>query len=144
MTQDRTLLLTNQYLYNIKDQALVQRKIGVEDIKAITKKSMPGHRSFLIHVFKQYDYHYASNSREDILNAIKWVYYSVNKKNIPVYGVPDKLDKYETTKKHLSSGKEIPQDENNRLRDEDLYPEDNKPPSDSLRNTVPAEASKSL
>lgn len=40
MRQDRTLLLTNQNLYNIKKDH-VQRRIGVHSIKAVTKSTNP-------------------------------------------------------------------------------------------------------
>jgi hypothetical protein len=38
MKQDRTLLLTNDNLYNIKKNT-VQRKINVENIKALTRST---------------------------------------------------------------------------------------------------------
>lgn len=41
MKQERTLLLTNQSLYNIK-KSHVQRKINVSNIKAVTKSMQPG------------------------------------------------------------------------------------------------------
>ena len=120
-SQERILLLTNQYLYNIKDSSQVQRKIAVEDIKCVTKCIKQGSGAFIIHIRKQYDYQYDSNHRDDIVDACKWVYFTTNNGNLPMYGVDGKIDNFATTKKHISNGEEIPQDEHFRLRDEDKY-----------------------
>lgn len=121
LSQDRTLLLTNKYLYNIKDSATVQRKIGVADIKCLTKSVKKKSNDFIIHIRKQYDYQYLSEFRVEIFTAIKYIFWTVNKANIPVYGIDGKIDNFATTKKHISNGEEIPQDDIFRLKNEDLY-----------------------
>ena len=52
--QERTLLLTNRHLFNIKGHSQVQRKIAVNEIKCITKALQSN--DFIIHIKQQYDY----------------------------------------------------------------------------------------
>lgn len=75
MKQDRTLLLTNQNLYNIKDKAIIQRKISIDDIQAISKSTKVKNNEFIVHIRLQYDYHFESEHREQIIDAIKWLFY---------------------------------------------------------------------
>jgi len=42
-----------------------------------------------------------------MIEALKWVYWKENNLNLPVYGVPDKLKEYATSKKDISKGSEI-------------------------------------
>ena len=44
-----------------------------------------------MHVKSQYDYRFESEYRNDIFEALKYVYWKYNKVNLPVYAVPDKL-----------------------------------------------------
>lgn len=101
-------MLSNKYLYNIKDNATVQRKIGVADIKCVTKCIVLKSNDFIIHIRKQYDYQYDSDKREEIFEAIKYVYWMMNKANVPVYGIDGKIDKFATIKKDISNGFEVP------------------------------------
>ena len=43
---------------------------------------------------------------------------------MPVYGVPDKLKDFHTSKRDISEGNEIDPEERFRLKSEDIYPED--------------------
>jgi len=43
---------------------------------------------------------------------------------LPVYGVPDKLKDFHTSKRDISEGNEIDPEERFRLKSEDIYPED--------------------
>lgn len=58
-------------------------------IKAISK-STGGVQNlqFVVHVKNEYDYFYESEHREQIMDALKYVYHLKFKANIPVYGVP--------------------------------------------------------
>ena len=55
----------------------------------------------------------------EMFDAVKWLYYETNSENIPVYGVPDKLEKYAASKKDISSGKDVGPKEEHRLDKED-------------------------
>jgi len=120
MRQDRFLLLTNQNLYNIKKDN-IQRKISIASIKAMTKSIKEDNQEFIVHVKSEYDYHFECDKRTDIFNAVKFVYYDLNKSNLPVYGVPDKLKHYATSKKDIQNGYEVDPKEQFRLKDEDNY-----------------------
>lgn len=45
-----------------------------------------------------------SEFRKEIFDALKWVYWTINGLNLPIYGVNDKLKDYATTKKDISNG----------------------------------------
>lgn len=78
----------------------------------------------MVHVKNEYDYDFESQYRNDIFDSIKYIWWKANKINIPVYGVPDSLKKYHTSKRDISQGQEVDPDEKFRLKDEDIYPED--------------------
>lgn len=122
MKQERTLLLTNQCLYNIK-KSHVQRKITVGNIKAVTKSTHPGNQQFIVHIKSEYDYMFESDHIKEIFDAIKFVYWQNNNTNLPVFGVPDKLKDYATSKRDINNGVEVNPKDEYRLRKEDKYDE---------------------
>ena len=87
MKQDRTLLLTNQNLYNVKKDQ-IKRKIDINSIKAVTLSTKKDHSEFVVHIKSEYDYRYESDYRREIFDAIKYIWWKENHKNLPVYGVP--------------------------------------------------------
>lgn len=76
-----------------------------------------------MHVRSEYDYMYESDFRKEIFDAVKYAYWKSNSINLPVYGVPDKVKEYHTSKKDISNGIEINPQENYRLNEEDIYEE---------------------
>ena len=66
---------------------------------------------------------FESDFRKEIFEAFKYVFYNDHKTNLPVYGVPDKLKDYATSKKDISNGVEVNPKEQYRLKKEDLYEE---------------------
>ena len=75
----------------------------------------------MVHVKNEYDYFYESEHRSEILDALKHAFHYKFKSNIPIYGVPDDLSDYHTTKKDISSGLEVIPKEQYRLLEEDKY-----------------------
>jgi hypothetical protein len=118
--QSRILLLTNRSLYNIKKDQ-IQRKINVQQIKAVTKSTKDGCIQFVVHVASEYDYIYESEFRPEIFDALKYVYYTEHNSNLPLYGVPDQLKEYHTSKKDIMNGLEVNPQEKYRLKNEDVY-----------------------
>jgi hypothetical protein len=49
---------------------------------------LSGHHEFVVHIRSEYDYRYVSDYRKEIFDAIKYIWWRENKKNLPVYGVP--------------------------------------------------------
>lgn len=109
-------------MYNIKKDQ-VQRRINILSIKAVTKSTNPNNQQFIVHVKSEYDYMYESDYRQEIFDAMKWAFWKSNRVNLPVYGVPDKLKDYHTSKKDISNGIEVNPQENFRLHGEDIYEE---------------------
>jgi len=74
-----------------------------------------------VHVASEYDYIYESEFRPEIFDAIKHVYYQEHNQNLPLYGVPDQLKEYHTSKKDIMNGLEVNPQEKYRLKEEDIY-----------------------
>jgi hypothetical protein len=87
-------------LYNLKKEAF-QRKILLTSIDGITKSTKSGNIQFVVHIRNEYDYMFDSDDRDAIFEAIKHTCWMKNGKNLPVYGVPDKLNEYHTSKKDV-------------------------------------------
>lgn len=71
----------------------------------------------------EYDYIFESDYRKEIFEAIKYVFWKATGVNLPVYGVPDKLKEYHTSKKDIQNGIEVNPQENFRMTSEDIYKE---------------------
>jgi hypothetical protein len=87
----------------------------------VTKSSKDGCIQFVVHVASEYDYIYESEFRPEIFDALKYVYYTEHNSNLPLYGVPDQLKEYHTSKKDIMNGLEVNPQEKYRLRNEDVY-----------------------
>jgi hypothetical protein len=66
---------------------------------------------------------FESDHIKEIFDAIKYVYFQANRTNLPVYGVPDKLKDYATSKRDINNGVEVNPKDEYRLRKEDKYEE---------------------
>lgn len=66
---------------------------------------------------------FESETRDEIFEAIKHTCWSKNGKNLPVYGVPDHLKEYHTSKKDVQESREVIPDVKYRMKEEDIYPE---------------------
>jgi len=72
--------------------------------RCITKSTLQGNQQFIVHIKNEYDYTFDSDYRKEIFDALKYVFWTINNFNLPVYGVADKLKDYGTTKKDISNG----------------------------------------
>jgi hypothetical protein len=90
-------MLTNLNLYNIKKDQ-IQRKIAISSVKAVTKSTKKNNSEFVIHVKNEYDYRFESSNRDEIFDSLKWAFWKINRINLKVYGVDDKLNEYYTSK----------------------------------------------
>lgn len=120
MGQERIFLLTNFAVYNVKSDA-IDRKISMSTIKAVTKSTKEGCTQLVVHVRSEFDYLMETDSRREILDALKWVWFQCHTENLPVYGVPNKLNDYHTTKKDIAAGLEVNPQETYRIESEDIY-----------------------
>ena len=74
MGQERIFLLTNFAVYNVKNDA-IDRKISMSTIKAVTKSTKEGCTQLVVHVRSEFDYLMETDSRREILDALKWVWF---------------------------------------------------------------------
>ncbi len=56
----------------------MQRRISVNDIKALTKSTRTKTTEFIVHIRRQYDYHFESDFRSEMFDALKYVYWMKN------------------------------------------------------------------
>jgi hypothetical protein len=60
---------------------------------------------FIIHIKDEYDYLFKSKIRQEIIDALKYVYFQTNHQNLPIYGINEKLgDNHMTTKSVIKNG----------------------------------------
>jgi len=120
MQQDRVLVITNTSIYNFKKNE-AKRKIDISKMIGLTKSISEGHGEFVMHSKNEYDYRMRSEARDQILDVIKRVYYSINNANLPIYGVkPKSLVEFTTSIKDMKKGiSRIPL-EMARLKNEDI------------------------
>lgn len=98
MKQERTLMLTNHKLHNVKKTEL-QRTIDLVNVKALTKSLDEKRKtSFIVHVQSEYDYQFDSDYRDDIFKQIKYYYWALKKRNLPIYAVKEGIDEFATKK----------------------------------------------
>ena len=74
---------------------------------------------------------FESDFRKQIFDALKWTYHQHYGKNLPIYGIPFKLKEYQTSKKDISEGHEFTPPSDFRLKNEDIYDEEEKVRQDS-------------
>jgi len=76
-------------------------------LEGLTKSQQEGEKEFVIHVVVQYDYRYKFNDldqRQILFQCLKEAFLASVKKNLPVYGVPEKnLNDYCTNKKDVKN-----------------------------------------
>ena len=80
----------------------------------------------MIHIKNEYDYMFESPSRKEIFNAIKYCFFQEVGMNIPIFGVPDNLKDYHTSKKDIIAGSQILPESHFRLKQEDIYKSDHR------------------
>ena len=81
---------------------------------------------FIVHVKDEYDYRFECKQQDtitQIFDACKYAYWQRSGKNIPVYGVPELLKEFSTSKKDISSGLNVIPPLQYRLKSEDVYQE---------------------
>ena len=69
--QDRTLVITTENIYNIK-QDIVKRRIPIASLAGITKNLIGAKNEMIFHVANDYDYRYCAEvRRQEFIDAVK-------------------------------------------------------------------------
>ena len=128
------MLLTTLRLINLKGTN-IQRSIKLTQIQALTKSTEKGNFNFLVHVEDAYDYGFICKEREALVEAIKSSYHNLLKRNLLIYGVKGKIERYVTPKKgkfDVRKAKGILPPDEYILYDEDVYNRPGKPVEEEL------------
>ena len=98
MSQERTFLITEAAVYNLKKKSL-KRKIELKNIRGITISNLTD--EFVIHGLEiEYDYHYVSAKRNSIVQILAQAFSNLTKKELKLCQVNDNsLKNYVTQKK---------------------------------------------
>ena len=65
----------------------MKRRIAIKKISGITKSKDAKSLEFVLHVPEEYDYRFAANRRDIIINYIKKIFLFHQKANLPIFGV---------------------------------------------------------
>ena len=98
-TQKRILMITTRAIYNLENNKC-KRRIEVQDIgKIISSRTSD---QFILHIPKEYDYHYSSGRSKEIVTILEKVHHVYVGESLSVETLDDKdLTKYVLTKKDL-------------------------------------------
>lgn len=106
--QERRLVITDHAMYNVKDGQAIQRRIRLNCINALSRcVHQEGLLQFVVHVRDEYDYHLRSLNADDltfIILQVETAYQNINKKDLPIYLVPEELEEHMTTKDKARDG----------------------------------------
>ena len=126
--QRRILCITSKYVLSLKRDRdrldnkgnpdltglWLKRIIKVSNLGGVTKSLHEKSFEFIIHVPNEYDYRYSAmteRNREEIISALKLAVLSTCKKDLIVYGVPNKfLGKYTKTSSGVNRYSKLPDD----------------------------------
>ena len=128
--QERTLLITNSFIYNI-DGKKIQRMVPITSIAGFTRSDDPKNYTFIVHFENLYDYEfsviekkYGMNFVNKIRDVVQYVFAKTMNYNLPVYsiGKTDKFETYTTTKKDQTDGFDrLPNEYPFRKKDQNRY-----------------------
>ena len=85
---------------NVKDFSF-QWSVEIASIEALTKSLDFGNHEFILHVTNEYDYFISCEKLDELFEKVKECYFKETDKNLPIYGVPGKVENYRTTKKDI-------------------------------------------
>ncbi|QDZ17804.1 protein kinase [Chloropicon primus] len=98
-TQKRILMITTRAIYNLENNKC-KRRIEVQDIGKIIVSRVSD--QFILHIPKEYDYHYSSSRSKEITSILEKVHHVYVGESLTVETLDDKdLTKYVLTKKDL-------------------------------------------
>ena len=118
--QKRMLIITDQALYNFKENSL-RRRIPVKNIKAITASKTSD--EFVIHgESSEYDYHYKYKNKRKIIQILAATYYLATSRSLNFALVKeDKLAEYVTVENEKKKDKNKSKFVNKYSLDIDVY-----------------------
>lgn len=108
MKQERTLVVTNNTIYNFHKKKL-RRSVIIKELQGLTKALNEKSSEFVIHVKDDYDYRMESatpETRNNLFQCLKLLYLSKVKQNLPIYGIAKSkvLSDFCTSQKDVSHG----------------------------------------
>ena len=128
LNKNRILWITSKYVLSLKRDKdrldnkgnpdltglWLKRIIKVSNLGGVTKSLHEKSFEFIIHIPNEYDYRYSAMSernREEIISALKLAVLSTWKRDLIVYGVPNKfLGKYTKTSSGINRNSKLPDD----------------------------------
>lgn len=87
MTQERTIVLTANGVYNV-DKKKIKRNIPYVSMQAVSKTIAPSEniKDIVMHIPREYDYLVSLERRDEMLTVLKKAYFENRKQNLPIFG----------------------------------------------------------
>ena len=101
--QTRKVMLTTTRLVYYDEEMNEKRKVPLTEIKAITKRleaDIADKFDFLVHVKDVPDLLFYCSKREELIRHIRSCIFILQSRNLPIYGVHAKIEKYMSTEEH--------------------------------------------
>lgn len=76
----------------------MNRNIPIEKIQALTKSIQENNKNFIIHVEDDYDSVFKCEDRDELIESIRRCYQERIKKDLQVFGINGKIEKFVTPK----------------------------------------------
>ena len=122
MKQERILLITNQFILNIKQKKIVRRQVEIKNLNGITF-NLNNNQEILLHIKREADLRLKIKKRKELIDILKILFLKRSKnENLPIYGVNEKsLYSYEKNESDVKKGTEGKEPEDKyRIEEEDL------------------------
>ena len=122
MKQERILLITNQFILNIKQKKIVRRQVEIKNLNGITF-NLNNNQEILLHIKREADLRLKIKKRKELIDILKILFLKRSKnENLPIYGVNEKsLYSYEKNESDVKKGIEGKEPEDKfRIEEEDL------------------------
>ncbi len=99
------MIATNSYLYILK-ASTIKRKILLSSLMGLTY-SKANETELVIHIEDEPDIHFKDSKRDEIVEAIRHVYYILNQRNLRIYFQHDELEGICTKEQDVQYGVNI-------------------------------------
>jgi hypothetical protein len=71
----------------LNSNVVSKRKIDITRLVGVTKSVSELSGEFVVHIKNEYDYRMRSEARDQVIDVLKKLFFTLNNQNLPIYGV---------------------------------------------------------